>query len=98
VTKSFSHVVIYLPNSTSDKWGKIAKSHTKCDCNWFGINFADGQKERRHCYPPRIEPTFCLDLDIFSLSSYNFLDFLVQMFWLVLISYVGSPKLLVDSI
>jgi hypothetical protein len=41
---------------------------------------------------------FGVYLDIFSLSSYNFLDLLVEMFWVVLISYFGSLELSIDSI
>ena len=36
-------------------------------------------------------------LDNFALNSYNFLDLLVEMFWVVLISYFGSLELYVGS-
>ena len=78
--------------------GKTTKCHTNHSCNRFCIYFENIYGEISHHYPPTIELILVCTWTFFSLRSYNFLDLLVEMFWVVLISYIGSLKLSNDSI
>ena len=85
--------IIWFQNRAQEE--KTINHHTKCGCNKFSI-WKCTRREK-----PSLLSNNWIDLgvylDKFSLNSCNFLDLLVELFWVLLISYFGSIEILVDS-